>query len=253
MEGWSLLGPRFHAPTRRDASLSSKPGASCSRAASRSRWKPTRGVWRQHPQLSSLSAARAMPMAGECDGETAPGECVAASAPGGSRTAALARLEPQSAPTRLYATGATATHRGGPVTSHRFAIRHGRDSLPCAARALAPLVGRVLRSQCPSGHGWASDGQALRRSRRLCSLTRAGNGLMLSCHPMASFFSDHQAAPSGASCSLVSAGPPFFLSVAGFVLYLAGLTVSSGFLVRSCFTFVSQSPAHSSTTSLRIP
>jgi hypothetical protein len=35
MEGWPLLGPRCHAPPGRDASLPSKPGASCSRAATR--------------------------------------------------------------------------------------------------------------------------------------------------------------------------------------------------------------------------
>jgi hypothetical protein len=63
----------------------------------------------QHPQWSSLSAARAMPMAGEYDGETTSGECAAASAPGGSRTAVLARWEPQRAATRQHAAHATPT------------------------------------------------------------------------------------------------------------------------------------------------
>jgi hypothetical protein len=62
MESRPLLGPRFHAPTRRHAPLSSKPGASCSRAASGNRWQPTRGLRSQHPQLSSLPTARTMPV-----------------------------------------------------------------------------------------------------------------------------------------------------------------------------------------------
>ena len=55
-------------------------------------------------------------------GKAAPGECAAASAPGGFCTVALARLEPQSAPARLYAARATPTHRGEPVAAcRRFA------------------------------------------------------------------------------------------------------------------------------------
>jgi hypothetical protein len=69
MEGRSLLGPRFHAPPRRDASVSSQPGASCPGAAPRSRWQPAPGVWSQHSQLSVLSAARAVSMARACHEE----------------------------------------------------------------------------------------------------------------------------------------------------------------------------------------
>jgi len=91
MESGSLLGPRFHAPTRRDAPLSSKPGASCSRAAPGNRWQPTRGLRSQHPQLSSLPAARTMPVEWQRRCQATPGECAVASAPGGFCPAAASR------------------------------------------------------------------------------------------------------------------------------------------------------------------
>lgn len=74
MEGWSLLRPRFHPPTRRDPPVSSKPGASCPGTASRSRWQPACGVCGQQPQLSSLPPARTVSMAGACHEEAAPGQ-----------------------------------------------------------------------------------------------------------------------------------------------------------------------------------
>jgi hypothetical protein len=91
MESGSFLGPRFHAPTRRDASVSSPPGASCPGAAPRSRWQPARGVWSQHPQLSVLSAPRAVSMARAVHEEAAPGQRAAPSTGHWSRAAPASR------------------------------------------------------------------------------------------------------------------------------------------------------------------
>ena len=79
-------------------------------------------------------------MGGQRHREAAPGECAAASAPGGFRTAALARLEPQSTPARLHAARATPTHRGESVaTCRRFASRTADVILSRAQRAHSRL------------------------------------------------------------------------------------------------------------------
>ena len=115
---------------------------------------------------------------GQAHRETTPGQCAAASAPRWFRTAALARLEPQSAPARLYAARTTPTHRGEPVAPSRsFATHSRRDSFPRAASALSPLVARAARSQCACSNGWPGDDQAVRHPRRLCRLARFGDGL----------------------------------------------------------------------------
>jgi hypothetical protein len=41
------------------------------------RWELARGVWRQHPQLSSRSVAKASPVAGQRHRQAAPGQCEA--------------------------------------------------------------------------------------------------------------------------------------------------------------------------------
>ncbi len=110
--------------------------------------------------------------------EAAPGQCPAASAPGGSRTVALARLEPQRAPARLHAARATPPPRGESVATRRRFVRHsGRDPVPCAASALASLVGGAAGSQCASSNSWARHDQALRHPSTLCCLARVGDGL----------------------------------------------------------------------------
>ena len=116
-------------------------------------------------------------MAGQRHREAAPGECAVASTPGGSRTAALARLEPQRTPARLHAARATPTHRGESVATRRFARYRGGDPLPCPARALASLVGRATSSQCVPSNRWACHDQALRHPRTLCCRARVGDGL----------------------------------------------------------------------------
>ena len=171
-------GARLCPPARRDVTLPSQSDPFGTRAAQGSRWESACGLRRQHSQLSSLSAARAVSMEWRRDREAPPGQRAAASAPGGSRTAALVRLEPQRTPARLSAAGATPTHRGGPAAARRRFARHrGRDLLPCAARAFAPLLGCAVGSQCASGNSRPRHDQAVRCSRRLCLLARFGNGV----------------------------------------------------------------------------
>ena len=88
------------------------------------RWQSAYGVCGQHSPLPPVSAARAVSMEWQRDREASPGECTAASAPAGFGTVALARLEPQSSPARLYAARATPTHRGEPVATCRRFVRH---------------------------------------------------------------------------------------------------------------------------------
>jgi len=122
---------------------------------------------------------RAVPVERPRHREAAPGECAAPSAPGGSRTGVLARLEPEGAPARLYPARATPTHRDQTVASRcRFATHRGRDPVSRAARALASLLARAARSQCARCNGWASHHQAVRHSSKLCCLAWSGNGVI---------------------------------------------------------------------------
>jgi len=118
-------------------------------------------------------------MAGPCHGQAAARVSVRlASAAGRSRPVALARLGPQSTPARLHPARATPTHRGEPAASRHCSARHrGRDPVPCAASALASLVGRAAGSQCVSSNSWARHDQALRHPSTLCCRARVGHGL----------------------------------------------------------------------------
>jgi hypothetical protein len=91
LENGSLHRSRFSSPAGWDAPLSSRTAASASGAASRGRWQSARGVCGQHSPLPPVSAARAVSMEWERDRQASPGECAAASAPGGSRTVAATR------------------------------------------------------------------------------------------------------------------------------------------------------------------
>jgi hypothetical protein len=178
LENGALFWPRLSSPARWDAPLSSRKASSSPGAAARSRWKSARGVCGQHSPLPPLSATRAVSMEWQREREASPGECAAASTPDGSRTGALARLEPQRAPARLEAARATPTHRGEPVATRRRAALHsGRDPVPCAASALASLVARAAGSPCASSNSWSPHDQALRHPSTLCCLARVGDGL----------------------------------------------------------------------------
>jgi hypothetical protein len=105
-------------------------------------------AWCMRPALATAARVRGVSSASGMPARPrsrSPRECAAPSAAGGSRTIALALLPPQSAPARLSAARAAPTHRGEPIaTCRRAACHSGRDPVPCAARALASLVGRRL-------------------------------------------------------------------------------------------------------------
>ena len=83
-------------------------------------------------------------------GKAAPGECAVASAPGGSRPAALARLEPQRTSACLHAARATPTHRDQPV----------------ATAAASPPTADVILSRAQRAHSRLSWAQRLARNAR---------------------------------------------------------------------------------------
>lgn len=94
------------------------------------------------------------------------------------RRCGYAGLEPQRTPARLYAARATPTHRGEPAASRRSLVTQRRsDPFPRAACPCSPLVGRAVRSQRTSPNSESGDDQTVRRPRRLCHLTRVGDGL----------------------------------------------------------------------------
>jgi len=148
------------------------------RAAPRSRWQSTCALQRQDTRLSQLPFTQAVSVARASNHKATSDQCAAASSPRWFRTAVLARLEPESAPARLYAARTTPTHRGEPIAPRRsFATQSGRDPFPRAASALSPLVGRAARSQCACANGWPSHDQAVQHPRKLCRLARFSDDL----------------------------------------------------------------------------
>ena len=133
---------------------------------------------RQYPRLSRLPKASAVSVARGNHHKAAADQCPTSSAPGRSRAAALAGLESERPPARLYAACAAPTHRGEPAVSrYDFVTQHRNDPFPRAACPCSPLVGRTLRSQRTSPNSQSGDDQIVRRPRRLCHLARFGNGL----------------------------------------------------------------------------
>ena len=145
---------------------------------------------------------------------------------------------PQRTSACLYPARAAPTPRGAPATFRRFATHHGCDPLPCAACALAPLVGRAARSQCAHGNFWASSDHVCLASQQTLlphSVSRRRN-----------FAFPRRSTPSSriswllrvkSSRPLFPAGSHFFLSSAFFALHPTGLAGSSGFPARFCMTF----------------
>jgi hypothetical protein len=174
-------GAGLRPPTRRDAALPRWQDAAPNRAASRSRWQSARALQRQDPRLSWLPKASAVSVEGRSNHEGASHQCPASSSPGWSRTFALAGLEPERTPARLYAARATPTHRGELVaTPCSFATRSCTDPFPPPAGPRSPLVGRAAGSQHTSSHSQSGDDQTVRCPRRLCHLARFGDGVTLS-------------------------------------------------------------------------
>ena len=110
LESGPFLRARLRPPARWDAALSGWQDVAPNRAAKLCRWQSARALQRQHPRLSWLPKAFAVSVARGSNHKTTSDQCPAASSPGWSCAAALARLEPESAPARLYATRAAPTH-----------------------------------------------------------------------------------------------------------------------------------------------
>src|SRR6266536_1130316 len=75
------------------------------------------------------------------------------------------------------ASGTAPTPRRAPAAFCRIPTHHGRNPLPGAACALAPLVGRAARPQCAHGNFWASSDHVVWHPSRLCHLTRFRGGV----------------------------------------------------------------------------
>jgi hypothetical protein len=168
MEGGSLLGPRFHAATRWDASLSSKPGASCPRAAPRNRWQPACGVCGQYSQLSSLSPAKASPMAGRRHQKAAPGERPAPPACRWGCATPLAGLESKGPSASLHPTLSPPTRGGsGGVEDPSSSSGHASASFQSCAGTLSALMARATGSQCADAGSLPDHHQGVRRPASL--------------------------------------------------------------------------------------
>jgi hypothetical protein len=148
LQNGSLHRSQLFSPARWVAPVSCRAVAFCEGSTPRGRWEFACRVCGQHSPLPLVSTARAVSMEWQRDRQAAARVSVRlASAAGGSRPVTRARLESQRTPARQHPTCATPAHRGEPVASHRrFARQSGRDPVPCAARALSPLMGRAARS-----------------------------------------------------------------------------------------------------------
>lgn len=137
-------------------------GALCDRTAQRRRWKPAPGLCRSHQSVSSLSFERAVPVAWQADHKTAPGQCSAASTPGGNCSAALEGLESQTASPSLHAAAPEASGAGGPTQPAH--PRHvAADPFPRPTRPLPALVGRAIGPQCTRANGAPTHHHPVRR------------------------------------------------------------------------------------------
>ena len=136
-------------------------------AASRSRWEPARGVCGQHSQLPSLSATRAVSMAGQRHHEAAPGQCPVASPRGRVCSSPLAGLESATASSSLHAPAPPATGGGHPAAERACrATPPGGRPFSCPARPLSLVVGRTAGMQCPCLDHWPTYHQADRASQQ---------------------------------------------------------------------------------------
>jgi hypothetical protein len=129
----------------------------------------------------------------------------------------------------------------GPLTSASLAVKP--VPLSRAQRAhYRHTFSRTAGSQCAPQGCWSGDDQTVRCPRRLCHLTRFGDGLTPFRQPLGSLFSDKHACPSGAFW-------PFFLAVPQFCPFCSpSLTNGAS---RSARLLLIRSGLSSSTNSLR--
>jgi hypothetical protein len=188
-----------------------------------------------------MSAARTVSMEWQRDREVTPGECAAASAPGGSRTAAASR------------DWSRREHRRACMQL----VRHQRIQVSLSPpAAAAPGTADVILSRAQRAHSRLSWAERLARNARppgashvtikqiahpstLCCRARGGDGLTPPRRPADSFFSDTFAAPSGTSSSAFLAPHP------------ADSSISHRIIVQNWTTFAPQIGMSSSTISLR--
>lgn len=149
-------------------------GAPSPRAAARSRWEFARGLCGQHPQLSSLSLARTMPVGGAHHQETAPGQRVVASIGRRKRAASLARLEASGSSTSHNRAPAPSARRG-PDRASCFCQPGSLASIPFPRRAcpFSALVDTATGSQWVRARSEAGDNPPVWRSRRIRHVSRA--------------------------------------------------------------------------------
>jgi hypothetical protein len=111
-------------------------------------------VWSQHPQLSSLSAAGAVPVAGQQHLETTPGKPAIPSIRSWSRSSALERLESAATSAGMYAIVASPA-RGNPpgrIWEPCHSRQHACASFQGTACSHSTLLGRPAGSQCCAIH-----------------------------------------------------------------------------------------------------
>lgn len=176
-------------------------------------------------------------MAGQEHLEATPGQRAAPPAPGGWSAALVARLESQRTSACLHPTRAAPTPRRAPAASLGFASHHGRNPLPGAACALAPLVGRAARSQCAHGNRWASSDHVVWHPNRFCHLTRFRGGVTSRFRADRLLLLEQAGFSDRILLARFLAGSHLFLSAALFALYPTILAGSSGLPCQVLYDF----------------
>ena len=115
-------------------------------------------------------------MAGQSNRKAASGKRALASLPCRIGSSPVARLEPKTAPSSLYAPAPTATS-GGADRSGAFRLLPFYASVACAACPFSPGLAPAAGSQRTYPNSKSGNHQALWRSRILCHLTGVGNSL----------------------------------------------------------------------------
>src|SRR6266516_767319 len=115
-------------------------------------------------------------MAGQSNRKAASGKRALASLPRRIGPSPVARLEPKTASSSLYAPAPTATS-GGADRSGAFRLLPSYASVSCAACPFSPGLAPAAGSQRTYPNSKSGNHQALWRSRILCHLTGVGNSL----------------------------------------------------------------------------
>src|SRR6266536_1601631 len=128
-------------------------------------------------------------MAGQSNRKAASGKRALASLPRRIGPSPVARLEPKTASSSLYAPAPTATS-GGADRSGAFRLLPSYASVSCAACPFSPGLAPAAGSQRTYPNSKSGNHQALWRSRILCHLTGVGNSLTSVLKVIRIFFSN---------------------------------------------------------------